>query len=190
MKSDFHATDIYSAVWPLHFVSRIIGLAPYSIKPGRHSKKYYTFLTCFYGMWSIFYIIFLVALEYIFITGIIISSTTIKSTVSSIFFLGSSCSYSIITLFQSVTINRVKVREIFRKFSEIDQLFSSEVYRTLIYKNTRLFLTFQFAIIILIIIMINILFVYASSASFRIQIFYGFSHQCLYFLIVQRFYIS
>jgi hypothetical protein len=31
MKSDLRATDIFSAVWPLYFISKIFGLSPYNL---------------------------------------------------------------------------------------------------------------------------------------------------------------
>jgi hypothetical protein len=49
MKSVFRATDIYSAVWPFHFMSRIFGLAPYSLKPESKSVKHEIIITYFFG---------------------------------------------------------------------------------------------------------------------------------------------
>jgi hypothetical protein len=60
MKSVFHATDIYSALWSLHFVSRIFGLSPYSLKPKIQSVKYEIIITYLSGICSIFCIIWLV----------------------------------------------------------------------------------------------------------------------------------
>jgi hypothetical protein len=141
MKSVSHATDIYSAIWPLHFVSRIFGLAPYSLKPGSQREKYATIFTRLYRMWSMFCLILLVALENVCITRSIIANATLKQKVTGMLYVTSLCFYSIITLFQSLTVNGSNLREILHKFSEIDQIFSSKMYRSQIYKNTRLFLT-------------------------------------------------
>jgi hypothetical protein len=167
MEKVFHATDNYSAVWPLHFVSRIIGLAPYSLKPASKSAKYAIILTFLCKMWSIFCIIVFVVLEYLCCTRTIIANLTLKQKVSVTLYSGTLCSYSIITLFDSLTINRSKVREILRKFSEVDKLFSSKMYRTLIYKNRILFLTLQFAIMISFIIIIKTVDVYITDGNFR-----------------------
>jgi hypothetical protein len=148
MKSVFHATDIYSAVWPLHFMSRIFGLAPYSLKPESQSVKYEIIITNFSRIWSTFCIIWFVALEYIHVTRSIVANVTLKQKITEILRFTSMYSYSIITIFLSLTINRGKVQEIIGKFSDIDQLFSSKMYRTKIYMNTRLIFTIQFAIII------------------------------------------
>ncbi|PNF15917.1 hypothetical protein B7P43_G07708 [Cryptotermes secundus] len=175
MKCVSRATDIYSAVWPLHFISRIFGLAPYSLKPGAESAKCSTFVTCLCRTWSILCIIFVVALEYFYMTGIIIKSSTLKHKVTSILFFASMCSCSIINIFQSLIIIGVKLREILHKFSEIDQRFSSKVYRSLIYKNTSLFFTLQFATVILVVIIINVLLIYVSKGYLTfIHIFSAF----------------
>ncbi|PNF33529.1 hypothetical protein B7P43_G17602 [Cryptotermes secundus] len=127
-------------------------------------------------MWSVLCIIFVVALECFYMTRIIIKISTLKHKVTSILFIASLCSCSIINLFQSLIINGCKIREILRKFSEIDQLFSSKVYRSLIYKNTRLFLTFQFATVILVVIIIQVLLVYVIQGYLTFpNIFSAFS---------------
>jgi hypothetical protein len=174
MKSVLHTTDIYSAVWPLHFVLRIFGLAPYSLKPTSQSAKYAIFLTFVRKMWSIFFIIFLVVWQYLCFTRTIIANVTLKQKVSVTSHVVTVCSYSIITLFQSPTVNGSKVREILRKFSEIDQLFSSKVYRSLIYKNTTLFLTLPLAIMISFIIILKIVNVILTVENFRLEIIFGF----------------
>jgi hypothetical protein len=176
MKSVSCATDIYSAMWPLHFISRIFGLAPYSLKPGSQSSKYSTFITCHSRMWSIFCLILLAALEIIYIIIIIYTSPTLKEKVTNTLFATSICSHSIINIFQSLTISGDKVGEILRKFSKIDLLFSSKVYRNLIYKNTRLFLTLQFAIMILVIVIFEVVVIYVIYGYFRVpHIFAQFS---------------
>ncbi|PNF15921.1 hypothetical protein B7P43_G07711 [Cryptotermes secundus] len=154
------ATDIYSAVWPLHFISRIFGLAPYSLKPGAESANCANLVTFLSRMWSVLCIILVVALEYIFMTRFFFGNLTLKHKVTSSLAIASLCSCSIINIFQSLIINGCKVREILRKISDIDQLFSSKVYRSLIYKNTRLLLTLQFATVILLVIIIRVLLVY------------------------------
>jgi hypothetical protein len=164
MKSVFQATDIYSAVWLLHFVSTIFGFAPYSLKPGSQSGTYVTIFTCFSRMWSIFCIILLVALQYIYTTGNIKASVTLKQKAREVMCTTSLYSYSIINIFLSLTINHGKVPQILQKFSEIDQLFSSKTYRIQIYKNTRLFLTMQFAIMISTFVTI-----YSYSAAYVIK---------------------
>ncbi|PNF15918.1 hypothetical protein B7P43_G07707 [Cryptotermes secundus] len=108
-------------------------------------------------------IIFLVALEYFYITHTIIKSSTMKQKVAGTLFIALMCSCSVINICQSLTINGCKLREILRKFSEIDQIFSSNVYRSLIYKNTRLLLTLQFATVILVVIIIRVLLAYVMK---------------------------
>jgi hypothetical protein len=141
-------------------MSRIIGLAPYSLKHDRLSVKHATFIIWFCWMWSIFCIILLVALEYIYTARIIIHCVILKEKFIQTLITTSQYSYTIITVFMSLTVNRGRVPQILRKFSEIDQLFSSKLYRVQFYKNTRLFLTIQFAIMILIIMITFTLLVY------------------------------
>ncbi|PNF15916.1 hypothetical protein B7P43_G07709 [Cryptotermes secundus] len=119
-------------------------------------------------MWSVLCIILVVAVEYIFMTRIFVGNSTLKYKVTISLAMASLCSCSIINLFQSLIINSCKLREILRIFSEIDQLFSSKVYRTLIYKNTRLFLTLQFATVILVGIIIEVLIIYVNQGYFRL----------------------
>jgi hypothetical protein len=152
MKWMFDATDVYSALWPLHFISRIFGLAPYSLKPDFQSVKCGNFLTYFFWMWSIFCLIFLALSEYIHTNRSIDAGVTLKEKVKDTLRTAFLYSYSIVTLFLSLTANRGKLPQILLKFSEIDQLFSSKLYRIQIYKNTRLFLTVQFAMMITVII--------------------------------------
>jgi hypothetical protein len=108
-------------------------------------------------MWCMLCIILVVFLEYIDISETLVRSSPLKHKVTRILFIASLHSYSIINLLQSLIINGCMVREILLKFSEIDQHFSSKVYRTLIYKNTRLCLTLQFATMILFVIIMRIL---------------------------------
>ncbi|PNF33525.1 hypothetical protein B7P43_G17604 [Cryptotermes secundus] len=111
-------------------------------------------------MWSVLCIILVVALEYISMTRIFIGNSTLKYKVTISLAMASLCSCSIINLFQSLFINGCKLREILHKYSEIDQLFSSKLYRHLIYKNTRLLLTLQFATMILVVIINRVLLAY------------------------------
>jgi hypothetical protein len=147
MKSVLHATDIYSAVWPLHLMSRIFGLAPYSLKPDSGSAKNGTIVICFCRMWSIFWIILLAVLEYIFTNKNITSNLTLKQIIVELAFSASMLCYSISSLLLSLTINRHRVPEILAKFSEIDRRFSTKKYRGQIYKNTRLFIIVQIAVV-------------------------------------------
>ncbi|PNF33527.1 hypothetical protein B7P43_G17600 [Cryptotermes secundus] len=166
MKSIFEATDIYSAVWPLHFVSRILGLATYSLKPHIQSAKYETFSTYLYRIWSIFWITLLVVSEYIHTTRSIDASETLKQKATDTLRNSSLYSYSIVTVLLSLTVNRGKVPEILGKFAEIDQLFSSKLYRIQIYKNTKLFLSFQFSIMTTVIIIILASIIFFTHGNF------------------------
>jgi hypothetical protein len=170
MKSVFQAIDIYSAVWPLHFMSRIFGLSPYSLKPNSQSAKHETLITCLCRMWSILCIDFLAALGYIFVTGSIFANVTLRERITYILFNTSQFSCPIITLLLSLTPNRGKVPEILRKFSEIDQLFSFKMYRVQIYKNTRLFLTVQFLTMILIFIIMKKILFYLNIRHFSVTV--------------------
>ncbi|PNF44145.1 hypothetical protein B7P43_G02284 [Cryptotermes secundus] len=114
-------------------------------------------------MWSVLCIILVVALECFYIRKNIIGRSTLKHKVAGILFIASMYSCSVINICQALIINGCKVREILHKFSEIDQLFSSKVYRSPIYKNTRLFLTLQFATVILVVIIIRVLLMYISN---------------------------
>jgi hypothetical protein len=158
MKRVLQATDIYSAVWPLHFVSRIFGLAPYSLKPDSQSAKHATFVTCFSRMWSVLCIVLLAALGYIFITGSVFARVTLKQKIRNTIFNTSQFSCPVINLFLSLTLNRGKVPQILRQFSEIDQLLSSKMYRIQIYKNTRLYLTVRFLTMIFVFIIMYVPF--------------------------------
>jgi hypothetical protein len=82
MNSVFLARDIYSAVWPLHFMSRILGLAPHSLKPGSRLAKHVTLITYLFRMWSVLCIVFLAALGYIFITGSVIARVTLRERIT------------------------------------------------------------------------------------------------------------
>jgi hypothetical protein len=101
-----------------------------------------------------FCIILLAVSEYIHTNRSIDESVTLKEKVTDTLPTASLYSYSMVTLFLSMTVNRGEVPQILRIFSEIDQLFSSKLYRIQIYKNTRLFLIVQFALIIKVIIII------------------------------------
>jgi hypothetical protein len=138
MKRFFRATDIYSAMWPLHFLLRIFGLAPYSLKAGSETSKYAAIINGLRRIWSIFWIILFVALEYIGTIGTISENLTLKHKITKIVCILSLYSQSIITLFFSLTDNRGKVPQILTKFSEIDKLFWKKAYRIHIYKHTRL----------------------------------------------------
>jgi hypothetical protein len=118
-------------------------------------------------MWSMLCIILVVALEYIEISETLVRSTPLKRDVTKILFIAFLHAYSIKHLFQSLIINGCMVPEILRNFSEIDQVFSSKVYRTLIYKDTRLCLTLQFATMILFVIIMRILFLYFLQGYLR-----------------------
>ncbi|PNF33526.1 hypothetical protein B7P43_G17601 [Cryptotermes secundus] len=114
-------------------------------------------------MWSLLCIILVISVGYFYVIGSFVVYSTLKQKVTGILFIASMYSCSIINLFQSLITNGCKIREILRKFSEIDQLFSYKVYRTLIYKNTKLFLTLQFATVILVVIIIRFLIMYISN---------------------------
>jgi hypothetical protein len=183
MKSIFNATDIYSAVWPLHFMSRIFGCAPCSLKPGSQSAKYATFFTCFYRIWSIFCIIYLVTMEHIITIGSISASLTTKQKFTDILSAASLYFHSIIIIFLSLTTNRANIQEILRKFSEIDQLFSSKSYKSQIYKNTRLFLTVQIATVIAVPLTIFACGVYSLRDKFGyLSIFVMFTKMMFLFV--------
>jgi hypothetical protein len=167
MKSVFHATDIYSALWPLHFVSRIFILAPSSLKPESKSVKHEIIITYFSLIWSIFCIIRLVAVEYIFVTKTIVANVTLKHKITGTLDTVSLFSYYIITLFLTLKINRGKIPEVLGKCSDRDHPLSSKLYGTQIYMNTRLILTLQFAITTSIII-INYAAVCVTDDNFSI----------------------
>jgi hypothetical protein len=112
MKGVFHATDIYSAFRPLNFLSRIFGLAPYSLKLESQSVKYEIIITYFSRIWSIIRIILLVAFEYIHVTRSIVENANLKQKITEILSRASMYADSIITIFLSQTINRGKVPEI------------------------------------------------------------------------------
>jgi hypothetical protein len=160
MKSFSRASDIYSAMWPLHFLLRIFGLAPYSLKAGSETSKYAAIFTGLRQIWSIIWIILFVALEYIGTTVTISQNALLKKKITSILSIVSLNSGNIITLFLSLTINRGKVPQILAKFSEIDQLFWTKGHRKQIYKNPRLFLTFQLALTISFIMIFYAYYVY------------------------------
>jgi hypothetical protein len=147
MKSFLRATDIYSTVWPLHLISRIFGLAPYSLKPKSECLTNRNIFTCMCRTWSIIWIILLVAFEFITISKIITANYTLKQKTVEIFFFATECSCSVITLFLSFTINHDKVPQILEKLSEIDQLFSTKRYRNQVYKNSRLLIVVQFTVL-------------------------------------------
>jgi hypothetical protein len=148
MKSLLHATDIYSAVWPLHFFSKIFGLAPYSLKP--HSEcPINGIINCVCRIWSIIWIILFVTFEFISISNIITADYTLKLKTVETLFIASGYSCSIITLILSLTINQDKIPQVLEKLSEIDQIFSTKKYESQIYKNTRLFIIVQFMVMIL-----------------------------------------
>jgi hypothetical protein len=148
MKSFLHATDIYSAVWPLHLISRIFVLAPYYLKPETECLLNRNIFTCMCRTWSKIWIILLVAIEFITISKIIIANYTLKQKSEELFFFASEYFCSIITLFLSSTINHDKVPQILENLSEIDQLFSTKRYRNQVYKNSRLLIVVQFTVLI------------------------------------------
>jgi hypothetical protein len=148
MKSFLRAEDIYSALWPLHVMSRIFALAPYSLKPESECRIKRMVTTCMCRIWSIIWIISLVAAECISISNVITANYTIKQKTVEILFYSSGYTYSIISLFLILTINHDKVPQILEKLSEIDQLFSTKKYGCQIYKNTPLFIIVQLSVLI------------------------------------------
>jgi hypothetical protein len=148
MKNFLRAEDIYSALWPLHFVSRIFALAPYSLRPENKCPIKRKISTCTFRIWSVIWIISLAVSEYNSINKIITANYTIKQKIIEILFYSSTYSSSIILLFLSLTINKFKVPQILDKFSDIDQLFSTKKYGSEIYKNTRLLIIVQFTVVI------------------------------------------
>jgi hypothetical protein len=163
MKSDLPAKNIYSAVWPLHLISRIFGLAPYSLKRDKVSVKDISTTNCFCQMWSIFWIILLVALVYIITTANVIENTTLKEKLLEVPVSTSMYTYSIISLLLPLTINREKVPQIISKLSEIDNLFSDKKYRSQIYQNTRLFIIVQISVMALTLLLTYLLTELRSS---------------------------
>ncbi|PNF15919.1 hypothetical protein B7P43_G07706 [Cryptotermes secundus] len=127
-------------------------------------------------MWSLLCIILVISVGYFYVIGSFVVYSTLKQKVTGTLFIASMYSCSIIHICQSLIIKGCKLREILHKFSEIDQFFSSKVYRSLIYKNTRLFLTLQFATVILVVIIIRVLLMYISNGFLTFpQIFATFS---------------
>jgi hypothetical protein len=148
MKNILLAEDIYSAVWPLHFVSQISGLAPYSLKPRSECPSRGVIITYLCRIWSTIVMIFLLASKYISIRIIIAENYAARHSVVEILFSLSQYSYSIISVFLSLTINRYNVSRILKKLSQIDELFSEMNYRNQIYKNSRLFIILQLVVLI------------------------------------------
>jgi hypothetical protein len=64
---------------------------------------------------------FLAVLGYIIMKAVIIANVTLKQIFTEALIPATLCSYSITTLFHSLTISGGKVQEILRIFSEIDQ---------------------------------------------------------------------
>jgi hypothetical protein len=147
MKSILSATDIYSAVWPLHFMLKISGLAPYSLKPQSECPLHGIISTYMCRIWSAIWIILLVALEYFSINIIITANYTVKQSVVEILFSLSQYSYSIISALLPLTINHDKIPQILEKLSQIDQLFSTMNCRSQIYKNSLIFIIIQLTVL-------------------------------------------
>jgi hypothetical protein len=148
MKSDLPTKDVYSVLWPLHLMSRIFGLAPYPIKLENKSLEN-GYITKYFGrIWSVFWLIFLVVLQYINVTINIIENVTLQQKILEVLFSVSTYTYSICSLLLPLTINRDKVPQIIAKLSEIDRLFSTKKYRSQIYENTRLFIIIQITVLI------------------------------------------
>ncbi|PNF15097.1 hypothetical protein B7P43_G15987 [Cryptotermes secundus] len=99
-------------------------------------------------IWSIIWITLLAASEYISVIKIITASFTAKQKIVNTLFFVSVYSFSIFSIFLSLTVNRDKIPEILEKLSEIEQLFSTKKYRSQIYKHTRLCLILQFTVLI------------------------------------------
>ncbi|PNF15102.1 hypothetical protein B7P43_G15984 [Cryptotermes secundus] len=146
MKSDLQAKDIYSALWPLHLLSKIFGLAPYSLKRDNESVTNRSLSNCFCRIWSIFLIILLMVLSYVYNTVNITGNVTLKQKIFEVLFSALMYGYSIISLLLPLTIKKDKAPQIITKISEIDHLFSSKKYKTQIYEKTQLFVIFQISI--------------------------------------------
>jgi hypothetical protein len=147
MKRDLPTKDIYSVVWPLHLMSKIFGLAPYSLGIDNESGKSGYIINSFCRIWSVFWIILLVALEYINTITNIIENVTLQQRILEFLFSTSMSTYSIFSLLSSLTINRDKVPQIIAKLSGIDRLLSTKKYRTQIYENTRLYIIIQITVL-------------------------------------------
>ncbi|PNF15104.1 hypothetical protein B7P43_G15982 [Cryptotermes secundus] len=145
MKSDLPAKDIYSALWPLHFVSKIFGLAPYSLKRDDESVTNKSLSNCFCRIWSIFWIILLMAFEYIN-TNNLIEIVNLKERILEALFSSSMYTCSFVSLLLPLTIYRDKIPQIITKLSEIDQVFATMKYGAQTYENTRLFITVQISV--------------------------------------------
>jgi hypothetical protein len=154
MKSALQATDIYSAVWPLYFISKIFGLAPYNLTQKRNPEKDRTISFRLFQIWSLFWVILLVARGYISTSEKYFESITLKRRIVEIMFSVSLYSCGIISLILSLTINRHKVPQIIEKFSEIDHLLSATKYEHPTYRNTRLYIIIQFTVFISILLSI------------------------------------
>jgi hypothetical protein len=165
MRRALQATDIYTAVWPLNFVSKLFGLAPPSLQPEKCLNKCRTIFICLYRMWTFVLIIALLAWEYICITDIAVEKLKLKDRILQITFSVPVYSCTIITLFLSSTVNRHKVQCILAKLAANDHLLSTMKYGHNIYRRIPLFLIIQFTIFISIFILIASYNIYAARTE-------------------------
>jgi hypothetical protein len=165
MRRALQATDIYTAVRPLYFVSKIFGLAPYSLKPEKCLKKSKTVFICLYRMWSFVLIIALLAWMCIDTSYIAVEKLKLKDRILLITFSVPMYSCTIISLFLSSTVNHHKVQCILAKFAENDHLLSTMKYGHSIYRKIPLFLIIQFTIFTSVFILITYFDIYAVSTE-------------------------
>jgi hypothetical protein len=146
MRRALKATDIYTAVRPLYFVSKIFGLAPYSLKPEKCLKKSRTVFICLYRLWSFVLMIELLAWVCIDMKYIAAEEFKLKDRILQITFSVPMYFCTTISLFLSWTVNHHKIQCILAKLEENDHLLSTMKYGHSIYRKIPLFLIIQFTI--------------------------------------------
>ncbi|XP_069694847.1 gustatory receptor for sugar taste 43a-like [Periplaneta americana] len=147
MKNLLRGSDIYFTIEPLYYVSKILGLAPFSYKENKNGKKQYSFRCVDVISTFVWLAAFLAGLPLHMAHDIIYKQVGLptKMCIALDIYIISLYLTSITSLLLSGTLNRQKLPQLIEKVSEVDEILYQKRGNDIVFKRSRVYLILQLA---------------------------------------------